>query len=157
LILFFFYSIHRCLNINELFEIDEYKKIMINNNKEKLFKLILNDIPSQYEDCYAKCDKEDCIKFFERTKKLEECLACNATDKKCFNNKIIGGLCDDCNIKDNKDKLNCLNIFNYGCPNPKNLDDNNGVKPYYIEVNDNNVNSPYNKKCIFCWNILNEI
>jgi hypothetical protein len=66
----------------------------------------------------------------------------------------------DCNIDNIEDKINCFSIENYGCPNPNNLNDlkiNSGILPYYIEVPDNNVNSPFNKKCVFCWNLMDNI
>ena len=68
---------------------------------------------------------------------------------------IIGGNCDDC--KEDEDKIDCLNTGNFGCINPKDLQSYDGVFPYYIELPDNNPNSPFNKKCIFCWNILDNI
>ena len=142
--------------LKEKFEINKYKKLMLNNDGKKLYKISLKDIPILEEDCFDKCDKENCIKFYEQKKNLEKCLKCNNTKNKCFSNSIIGGLCNDCNVENIDDKLNCLSIANYGCLNPNNLDTSFGVKPYYIEIPDDNVNSPYNKKCVFCWNILNE-
>lgn len=53
--------------------------------------------------------------------------------------------------------MNCYDINNFGCANPKNLQSNDGIEPYYIEVPNNNINSPFDKKCVFCWNILDNI
>ena len=59
---------------------------------------------------------------------------------------------NDCDvvILDRLDVSGNLNISN-------NLQVNKGVSPYYVEVPDDNINSPYNKKCAFCWNILDNI
>jgi len=130
---------------------------MINNNNEKLFKISLNNIPILEEDCFSKCDKANCIKLDQLKKNLDKCLKCNNTKNKCFAKSVIGGLCNDCSIEDPKDKLSCYDIENYGCLNPNNLDTEIGVSPYYIQIPDDNINSPYNKKCVFCWNILNEL
>ena len=138
--------------------INEYKTIMLENDTEKLFKLSLNEetMPILEEDCFQKCDKANCIKLDQQKKTLEKCLQCNRKKNKCFSKSIIGGLCDDCSIEYESDKLNCYDIANYGCLNPNNLDTGVGVAPYYIEIPDTNVNSPFDKKCVFCWNILNE-
>lgn len=147
--------------INENFDLKEYNEIMLNNNKKKLYKIGLNnDIKIYHDDCYDKCNKEECIKFENRKQLLEKCLKCNLQKNKCFNKSIIGGNCDDCQVEDIKDKEDCLAINNYGCPNPNNinyLEINSGVEPYYLEVPDNNPNTPFNKKCVFCWNILDNI
>ena len=134
--------------------IDEYHKIMLNNNNNsKLYNIGLNNnLPINREDCYEKCDKANCLKMFEMNRILKKCLTCNSQKNKCFRKSIIGGTCDDCN-----EKTNCYDIQNFGCANPKNLNDNIGVEPYFTEINDNNINSPYDKKCVFCWNILDNI
>ena len=139
-------------------DIKKYKNIMFNNNKKNLYKIGLNEnIKIFEEDCFEKCDKTSCIKMLNQKKLLNDCLKCNNQKNKCFNKSIIGGNCDDCNIKDGDDKLDCYNINNFGCPDPKNINYDVGVDPYYFEINDNNINSPYDKKCVFCWNILNNI
>jgi hypothetical protein len=139
-------------------EIKKYKTIMLDNNKKKLYKIGLNDsITVTDEDCYDKCDQSNCIKMSDKKKLLNECLKCNIQKNKCYNKSIIGGNCDDCNIENIEDKLDCYDVKNFGCPNPKNLNYSVGVDPYYIQIKDNNINSPYNKKCVFCWNILDNI
>jgi hypothetical protein len=164
IILIIFYLINKIFYINlnkEYFDIDEYKKKMLENNNKKLYKLSLNsNIKILSEDCDDKCNKADCIKLKQRSKLLDKCIQCNSQPNKCFNKSIIGGNCDDCDITDINKKMNCSNIENYGCPNPNNLNTleiNEGIQPYYIQIPDNNVNSPYNKKCVFCWNILDNI
>jgi hypothetical protein len=143
------------------FSTNKYKYTMLNNNKEKLYKISLDkNIEILRDECYEKCDRKQCLILDDRTKWFEKCTKCNLQDKKCFNKSIIGGNCDDCDIDDIKDKINCSSIDNYGCANPNNLNNlsiNNGVLPYYIDIPDNNVNSPFNKKCVFCWNLMDNI
>jgi hypothetical protein len=160
LIILIFYIINNLIlsKIKEYFNLIEYQDIMVANNEKKLFKIGFNDNIKIYEeDCFDKCDLANCIKLNDRTTLLDKCLKCNAEENKCFTKNVVGGNCDDCkNIKD-EDKLDCYDINNFGCPNPKNIDLNKGIKPYYIQINDTNPSSPYDKKCVFCWNIQNEI
>lgn len=140
----------------EYFEINNYKKIMKNNNKEKLYKIKLNEnIKLETEDCFEKCGESDCIKMNNMKKILEKCIKCNSQKNKCFDKSIIGGVCNDCN--ETQEKIDCFNIQNFGCTNPYNIDNNNGIPPYFIQIPDDNINSPYNKKCVFCWNLLDNI
>jgi hypothetical protein len=142
-------------------DIKSYKELMFKNyeeNNKNLYKIGLNNnIKIQEEDCDDKCDKQNCIKMHERKKILNECLQCNIQKKKCFHKSIIGGNCDDCDIDNIEDKLNCYDVNHFGCPNPENINDYNGISHYYIELNDNSINSPFNKKCVFCWNIVDNI
>lgn len=130
--------------------IDEYHKIMRDNNNLKIYKIGLNDnLTINREDCFEKCDNAECTKMLEMDRILKKCISCNSQKNKCFTKSIIGGTCDDCN--ENKDeKMNCYDIQNFGCLNPKDLNNKNGVEPYYIEINNK-------KKCAFCWNILDNI
>ena len=138
--------------------IKKYKEIMFNNNEKKLYKIGLNEnIDIREEDCFDKCDHSNCLKMMNQKKILNQCLECNKQKNKCFNKSIIGGNCDDCSIENNEDKLDCYDVNNFGCPNPENINFSVGINPYYVQVNDNNLNSPYDKKCIFCWNILGNI
>ena len=141
----------------EHFELDEYKKLILNNNKEKLFKIGLNkNIKIEREDCFLKCGKTQCIELDARTKVLDKCMKCNSQKNKCFKKSIIGGVCNDCD-ETTETKIECNAITNFGCTPPDNLDSNNGVEPYYIQMPDNNINSPFNEKCVFCWNFSSEI
>ena len=155
------YQINLTLIKKEHFDTEEYKKLMLNNDKKNLYKIKLDKkIELLREDCYERCDKEQCILLDNKTKTLEKCVKCNLQDKKCFNKSIIGGNCDDCNVDNIDDKLDCFAIENYGCPSPDNVNNlniNRGIEPYFIEVPDNNVNSPFNKKCVFCWNLMDNI
>ena len=136
---------------------EKYKKKMFLNDKQKLYKIgLAKDTPINREDCFDKCDARSCIQLDNMTKVLDKCIKCNGQKNKCFKKSIIGGTCDDCD-ESNEDKINCYELNNFGCANPNNLNDRNGTIPYYIEIPDNNLNSPYDKKCVFCWNILDNI
>jgi hypothetical protein len=136
-----------------IYNLSQYKNLMLNNNKQKLFKKTLNNIKILKNDCYSQCDLGNCQKLDAQTKLVERCMKCNLQKNKCFHKTIIGGECDDCDGVDIKDKLDCLAIANFGCPNPDSLDDLRGVDPYYFMLNDNSPVSPFNKKCVFCWQI----
>lgn len=145
---------------SDIYTFDEYQKLMLKNFKSKdgnrnFYKIGLNKLELLKEDCFEKCDSRECIKMNELQKNLDKCLKCNSQKNKCFKKTIIGGICDDCS--DDTKKIDCYDIQNFGCTNPVNIDYNRGVDPYFISINDNNVNSPYDKKCVFCWNISNEI
>ena len=146
---------------NSSFSINKYKYTMLNNDKEKLYKISLNkNIEILRDECYDRCNREQCLILDDKIKWFEKCTKCNLQDKKCFNKSIIGGNCDDCNIDKIEDKINCSAIENYGCSHPNNLNNlsiNSGTLPYYIEVPDNNINSPFNKKCVFCWNLMDNL
>ena len=137
----------------ELFSIKKYNDIMLNNDKKKLYKILISEeIPLETEDCNDKCDQSNCIKMKILKNNLEKCLKCNRQKKKCFKKSIIGGNCDDC--MDEEQKINCYDLKNFGCKDPKDINSNIGVKPYFIQIPDNSINSPYNKKCSFCWDIF---
>jgi hypothetical protein len=143
------------------FDTQTYKNTMLNNNQKNLYKVgLANNINIYREDCFEKCDSQSCIQLDQKTKLLEKCLKCNSKKNRCFNKSIIGGICNDCSIENIEDKMNCYEIGNFGCVNPDNLNNiqnNVGIDPYYIEVPDNNPNSPFNQKCVFCWDILDNI
>lgn len=140
-----------------IYNLKQYKQLMLDNNKEKLFKKTLNNIKILKDECFEKCDQSNCIKLDQQAKILKKCLTCNKQKNKCFNKTIIGGQCDDCDGVDIKDKFDCLSLVNFGCPNPENLDNAKGVEPYYFLLNNNSPTSPFNKKCVFCWQINSEI
>ena len=54
-------------------------------------------------------------------------------------------------------KEDCNNVRGIGCVDPKNIYSNNGVEPYYIEVPTSSANTPFDTKCIFCWQIKSEL
>ena len=159
-LLYFLYRYNYYLNnyYIESFDISEYKEIMKNNDKKNLYKISLNqNTPIDMEDCFKKCNSTDCIQMDNRSKVLDKCLKCNSQEGKCFNKSIIGGICDDCENVKPEDKIDCFNLQNFGCTNPYNFDDNSGTFPYFIEVPDNNPSTPFNKKCIFCWQFQDNI
>jgi hypothetical protein len=139
------------------YSLDSYKNLMLKNNKEKLYKISLKDTKIRKDDCFETCDKKDCIKLDDKKRLLDKCLKCNSQKNKCFKKSIIGGLCNDCSDIDEKNKLKCNDILNFGCIDPNNLNNNNGVEPYFIQIPDINVGSPFDKKCVFCWNINSEL
>jgi hypothetical protein len=108
-----------------------------------------NIIPEE-EDCYELCNAKECINMQERNKILNSCLKCSE-EKKCFHKSIIGGNCDDC--AENETPINCYDTRHFGCTNPRDFNSYDGVHSYFVLSNDDNVNSLYNKECLFCWNI----
>jgi hypothetical protein len=140
------------------FNISKYKDLLINNHGKNIYNISLSeDIKIDEENCFEKCDTRNCTNLSERINSLKKCLQCNSQENKCYTKSIINGNCDDCTGVKMEDKLDCFNLDVYGCPNPKNINSNEGVKPYFIEIDSNSVNSPYNKKCLFCWNLTNYI
>jgi len=114
------------------------------------------DIKIYEEDCMEKCNARDCEILYEKKRVLNNCLKCNAEKNKCFSHSIIGGTCNDCD-EETENKMNCYQLDNFGCTNPYDLQSEIGIAPYYVQVPDDNINSPYNKKCVFCWNILDDV
>jgi hypothetical protein len=143
--------------ISNTYTLDSYKNLMLKNNKEKLYKISLKDTKIRKDNCFETCDKKNCIKLDDKKRLLDKCLKCNSQKNKCFKKSIIGGLCNDCSDIDEKNKLKCNDILNFGCIDPNNLNNNNGVEPYFIQIPDINVGSPFDKKCVFCWNINSEL
>lgn len=148
-------------NINNNIDINSYKKMMLDNDKKNLYKIGLsNNINVYTDDCNEKCDATKCTLLNERTKSLNKCIECNSQKYKCYKNgveSITGGSCEDCDIENVDDKLNCFSTDNYGCPPPHDLNSINGVRPYYVEINNNSPVSPYNQKCVFCNNIFDNL
>ena len=50
-------------------------------------------------------------------------------------------------------EFTCNDKNNIGCTNPDDLFGSEGVEPYYIEVASDISNSPFDKKCVFCWQL----
>ena len=142
-------------NNNKKVSLIEYQNLMLNNNNSKIYKPKIELKNLKYEDCERQCGGSDCIKMREKKKILDKCFKCQNEDGKCFNKSIIGGTCDDCG-KDSQ-KIDCLRTDNFGCTNPANFNNFNGSYPYYFELEDYNVNSPFDQKCVFCWQIQDEL
>jgi hypothetical protein len=129
-----------------------YTSLLLNNNKKNIFKKKLNkNLERRRKDCLSTCSAADCLKMDQMTKLLKKCVKCNKQKNKTFKKSVIGGTCDD--YDGNSEKLDCNDVMNFGCINPNDMDSKNGVLPYYIQINDNNLNSPFNKKCAFCWQL----
>ncbi len=133
----------------------KYQQILLNNkNHENIYKPRIPLKELKYEDCERQCDGRDCIKMRQMKKTLDKCIKCKA-EGKCFKKSIIGGNCDDC--KKGEIPIDCLRTDNFGCTNPTNFNNFNGSYPYYFELQDYNVTSPLDQKCVFCWQIEDQI
>lgn len=137
----------------EPFNFLDYNKLLESTNK-LLRPSFASNIKPEEEDCFEMCDSRECIQMQERNKILNSCLKCHE-ENKCFRKSIIGGNCDDC--MENEIPINCYDTRNFGCTNPRDLNSFNGVHSYFIMSNDDDVNSLYNKECLFCWNILDNL
>lgn len=139
---------------------NEPKKISLQNLRNLLTNNLMKGtitrmtIPKEIletEDCSSKCDYEDCIKMDRMKRNLKDCEVCQMDPKKCFRKSIIGGNCEDC--MEGEEQMNCLSTDNFGCTSPADINSMEGAPPYFISVPDDNLNSPYDKKCIMCWQI----
>ncbi len=136
------------------FDFNSYGRFMLQNQNEKLIRpRLTKDIPIETEDCESKCNQRACIEMAEKKRVLNECLKCNAQKNKCYAKSIIGGVCNDCDDSEITGKIDCLNILNFGCINPYNIDSNNGVEPYFIQMPSESVTSPFDTDCVFCWQL----
>ena len=120
--------------------------------KSEIEQFDIMKLPKKYkirrEKCLDYCDKKSCLKMFQKQKLLKECLDCKKKEG-CFQKNLIEPTCNVC-LGEN-DSTDCYSIFNYGCKNPDNLSDFNGVNPYYILVDSDGYT--YTKECKFCWNL----
>jgi hypothetical protein len=152
----FIYFYHKMFQYKETFNLVDLKNRLQNNlSKGVVTKL---RIPMEYvktEDCSAKCKSEDCIKMDRMTRDFENCIKCHENPKKCFRKSVIGGNCDDC-LKDEK-QIKCNDTNEFGCVPPHNINSYEGTKPYFIQLKSDNLNSPYDEQCIFCWQIKDYI
>lgn len=134
----------------ELINLDNLKGILVRNlqmNTGTIIKIPMEQVET--EDCDLKCDAENCKIMKEMKKNLTKCVECHKNPKKCFRKSIIGGNCDDC-LPDEK-QINCSDTREFGCAPPDNIQSYNGVLPYFINIPSSDLNSPYDKKCVFCW------
>ncbi len=154
-IIIFFYLIYyftNTKNIKEKFDLQQWQKRLkknLFNNVATLLTVPPNEIKT--EDCSSKCDQKDCEIMEIMKKNLIKCIDCHKNPKKCFRKSIIGGNCDDC--LPGEQQIDCKNTKEFGCVPPHNVYSYDGSLPYFIEVDDKNLNSPYDKKCVFCWQI----
>ena len=101
--------------------------------------------------CFDRCPKKECEKLYSYINSAKECLKCHQNKKNCYHKKMVGGYCSPCDK--NEEQVSCLNVNRFGCPNPNDLNNMNGVMPYYYQVKTNSVNSAYDTECRFCWNL----
>ena len=118
-------------------------------NENFTIQAIPNNVKIRRENCLQFCNKGDCLKMFNIQNDLKKCRECKLKGL-CYKKLIINGVCGICS--ENENYFDCDSIRNYGCTNPENIMDFNGVDPYYIIVKDENSFS-YKQKCKFCWNI----
>ena len=128
------------------FLIRKYKRESFHNY---IFQLS-DDKKTKYLDCLQNCTEKNCLKMYRKAMLYDKCFECQKKGM-CFSRGLIDGNCNPCQKGQKPMKCNSLN--NFGCPNPKNLTNLKGVRPYYIMIDTNNVNYAYDKKCKFCWNI----
>jgi hypothetical protein len=152
-ILFYYYSLWKENKIiQENFDLQQWKNTLKNNLLNSVATIMTvppNEVRT--EDCSLKCDAQNCQIMNIMKKNLTECIECHKNPKKCFRKSIIGGNCDDC--LPNEQQINCKSTKEFGCTPPHNIYSYEGTLPYYIQVPDDNLNSPFDQKCIFCWQI----
>jgi hypothetical protein len=129
----------------------KFDKFILNKPSNKSYKIGLKDVKIQRENCFQKCNAQDCIKLYMKTKNYNRCNECQKDEKKCYNKLYTLGDCNTCG--ENLKRLNCNHKNDIGCTNPDDIFGLDGVEPYYVEVASNNSNSPFDKKCIFCWEL----
>lgn len=135
-------------------EFDNIIKGAKSNNK--IYNVSLSDSTRiQRENCFKKCNYEDCVKLYMKRKNYKKCLDCQMDSKKCYKKLLTFGGCDTCSNYVGKSK--CGSMKNYGCPRLNDIYSDNGIEPYFIEVPSKNNNSPFDSKCVFCWNIKSYI
>lgn len=133
----------------------EYQDIMLNDkDHKKIYRQHLKLDELKFDDCERQCEATDCIKMREMKRVLDKCVKCKA-EGKCFKKSIIGGTCNDC--QPNEKPMDCFRTDNFGCTNPTDFNSFNGSYPYYFELQEYNVSSPFDQKCVFCWQIENQI
>jgi len=136
---------------NQVLSQKKFDKFILNKSSNHSYKIGLKDVKIQRENCFQKCNAKDLKKLYMRTANYKRCTECQKNKKKCFNKLDTLGSCDSCG--ENLKKMNCNHKNNIGCTNPEDIYGLEGVEPYYIEVASNNSNSPFDKKCIFCWEL----
>ena len=135
---------------NKILSQKKFDSFILKNSEKKAFNIGLKDIRIQRDECFKKCDAENCMKLYMKRLNYNKCKECQNKGM-CYNNLYTMGACDYCgkNLK----KLNCNHKNNIGCTDPNNIFNLEGIEPYYIEVPSNNSNSPFDSKCVFCWQL----
>lgn len=119
------------------------------SNENFTIQAIPDNIKIRRENCLDYCNKGNCLKMFKRQEDLNKCRECNSKGL-CYRKMILGGVCGVCS--EDERLFDCNKISNYGCTNPENIMNFNGVNPYYIIVKDVDSFS-YKERCKFCWDI----
>ena len=129
---------------------DLQKKLVfgLNESKVTILKIPPNLIETDTDACDLKCGAQECIQMKEMKKNLTKCIECHQKGK-CFHSSIVGGNCDDC--LEGEIPINCNDTRHYGCAPPHNIQSYDGSLPYFITAPLQELNSPFDKKCIFCW------
>jgi len=133
----------------------EFNSYLLNNyKKNKVFNVNVIKNKEDLEECFKRCDFENCIKLKIMKENYDKCTTCQKDDSKCYNKLLYEGRCDPCGK--NLEKMNCENTNNFACPNLKDIYNIDGKEPYYLQViNKENISSPYKQSCLFCWNLKN--
>ncbi len=155
-VLLLFYFAHRYIHLWEGFEekkinLQDLRKQLIQNlglSKITIMKIPPQLIETDEEACDIKCGADQCKIMKEMNKNLKKCIECQQKGK-CFHHSIIGGNCDDCG--ENEKPIQCNDTRNFGCAPPHNIQSYDGSLPYFISVPSKELNSPFDQKCIFCW------
>ena len=133
----------------------EFNSYLLDNYKSnKVFNVNVIKNKEDLEECFKRCDFENCIKLKIMKENYDKCVSCQKDDSKCYNKLLYEGRCDPCG--ENLEKMNCANTNNFACPNLKDIYNIEGTEPYYLQViNKENITSPYKQSCLFCWNLKN--
>ena len=105
-----------------------------------------------FDNCLEICnDNTFCNNFNKMKLNYEKCVICQKKGhcyKKFDTNQTV---CEPC-IKGVTYINKCESVKNYACPNPKDIYNKKGIKPYFNVIKDNNLYNPYNTKCEKCNN-----
>ena len=152
IIYFIYHQYHFEYFEQKTINLEDLRKQLVANltfNKGTVMKIPKDVIETDPDTCDIKCGADDCIKMKEMKKNLTKCIECQKQKGKCFHSSIIGGNCDDC--LEGEVPINCSDTRHYGCAPPHNIQSYDGSLPYFISVPSTELNSAFDKKCIFCW------
>ncbi len=134
----------------------ELKNTLLNNLKKGvLTKIKIQEKDVRREDCAEKCGEKECKIMEERQRNLDACNKCHSNPKKCYKKSISGGNCEYC--LDGEKQIQCNNVSNFGCFNPNNLDNIEGVDPYFVIKTNYSKNNDISQECRFCYDFTDLI
>ena len=90
-----------------------------------------------------------CFRFEKDLNHFIDCEKCHK-EGKCY--KILEtnmGECNEC-IVGEKRQYKCTNTRYIGCPRPSDINNFNGIKPYFVLIGSNNIGDIYGSKCKSC-------